>query len=267
MKLSYVIGDPAGNITLMVTSSVPVEKREAAAAALMRLASPTVEQVGFFTEPTLGAAARLEMCGGEFCGNALRCAGMYTAIQNKAPDGEIFKIEISGCPVPMDVRVYPTKQTAEASIPGPKEILEETISGKKLGVVVFDGIVHGILEGEYADEELAKKLTRILAEKYQKNAAGLLSFCWKDGAYRMEPWVFVPAVDTLFHENSCASGTAALACYLGEEEMAGIFEYRVVQPGGELKAVTILEECDCLALSVSGPVVLFEEQTAQIEIE
>ena len=72
MELEIVRADPAGNITVFVLS--PVEDRDERAAAVSALmADPALkaEQVGFVLQPlNVADPWRLEMMGGEFCGNA-----------------------------------------------------------------------------------------------------------------------------------------------------------------------------------------------------
>ena len=76
MRLYYA--DPAGNITAMVQSPIAPGDRVRVAKAILALGR--AEQVGFLTEPILGGDCRLEMMGGEFCGNAARSLGYLTAL-------------------------------------------------------------------------------------------------------------------------------------------------------------------------------------------
>ena len=264
MEVTYIRADPAGNITLLVTSPVPAEDRAKISGALLAMPELDAEQVGFVVPPQLGGDARVEMMGGEFCGNALRAAALYTARQTGAADGTVLKMEISGAKEPLEVRVHTGSGEVTAQIPFPRSVEEETVCGLPMGVVVFDGIVHGVLESDRPDEAQARTVTRALLEQYPVGAAGLMYLSWKGGEYRVEPFVYVAATDTMFHERSCASGSAAVACYLSDEQIAGIFTYALHQQGGLLKATTVLEECACLSVSVSGPVILGESCTATV---
>ena len=51
---------------------------------------------------------------------------------------------------------------------------------------------------------------------------------------RLTPLVFVPAVDTLFWENSCASGTAAIGAWLQKRKGVRV-EASFSQPAGVLR--------------------------------
>ena len=81
-KREYTVAvlDPAGNVTAIVCSDVPAAERARVAAQILRLPELGIEQVAFLTAPRSGGEIRLEMMGGEFCGNALRCA--WLAIGN-----------------------------------------------------------------------------------------------------------------------------------------------------------------------------------------
>ena len=81
MELSFQLADPAGNVTLLVTTPVPREDYATLAARLLSIPELHAEQVGFLAPPQGEGVIRLEMMGGEFCGNALRCAGLYYAVQ------------------------------------------------------------------------------------------------------------------------------------------------------------------------------------------
>ena len=93
MKREYEVAvlDPAGNVTAIVLSDVQAAERARIAAQLLRLPELRIEQAAFLTAPRCGGEIRLEMMGGEFCGNALRCAGFYHALrtgaQGKMPPG------------------------------------------------------------------------------------------------------------------------------------------------------------------------------------
>jgi len=98
MKKDYAVAvlDPAGNVTALVLSDVPAAERAQVAARLLRLPELHIEQAAFLTAPRCGGEIRLEMMGGEFCGNALRCAGFYHALRTGAQGKTCVFAEISG---------------------------------------------------------------------------------------------------------------------------------------------------------------------------
>ena len=72
--------DPAGNITAVVLNPVMPEQRAPLAQKILR--EGRAEQVGFAVPPKLGGECRLEMMGGEFCGNAVRSYGYLWAMEH-----------------------------------------------------------------------------------------------------------------------------------------------------------------------------------------
>ena len=68
MELRYTVIDPTKNITLLVTTPVPRDVQPRVAAELLRRGKDA-EQVGF-VEGLAAGDPRLQMMGGEFCGNA-----------------------------------------------------------------------------------------------------------------------------------------------------------------------------------------------------
>ena len=83
MKLDMAVLNPAGNITLIVTTAVDKAAYADIAGKLLNMPELRGEQVGFLTQPKHGGAIRLEMMGGEFCGNALRSTGYYYAVPKR----------------------------------------------------------------------------------------------------------------------------------------------------------------------------------------
>ena len=105
MKLELVMADPAGNRTALVLTQVPPQDRGPFAARLMELPELGAEQVGFVLPPPSGGLFRLEMMGGEFCGNAARSFGLYVA-RKLGRTGKLL-VEVSGSGVPVPVEADP----------------------------------------------------------------------------------------------------------------------------------------------------------------
>ena len=70
MKLRFVKVNPVENMTLFVLDPVPREEQMNVANKLMKYSNIHGEQVGFIERE--GSYIRLQMMGGEFCGNATR---------------------------------------------------------------------------------------------------------------------------------------------------------------------------------------------------
>ena len=86
MTIHYQKYSPPGNITLLVTTPVPRDLQPRLAARLLEGVGG--EQVGF-VEPASDprCPARLQMMGGEFCGNATMSLGAMLARSAGLPDG------------------------------------------------------------------------------------------------------------------------------------------------------------------------------------
>ena len=108
MKLHFLKFNPTENMTLLVTDPVPRELQGPLAARLMENRSIGAEQVGYLEKASLpGARARLQMMGGEFCGNASMCMAVFLTRDELPPEGEkAVEIEVNQDPdqIPADGR-------------------------------------------------------------------------------------------------------------------------------------------------------------------
>ncbi|MDR1319490.1 MAG: hypothetical protein LBJ90_07685 [Treponema sp.] len=279
MNLEIVAADPAGNITIFVLAAegrgaaefcsakdeepCPPARRAAIAKALLADLSLGAEQVGFVipakphtlrwkqTKSGGGAAEglwRLEMMGGEFCGNAARSFGLFVARETGLAGKGTVTIGISGAAEPLAVHVDTETGSAAAEMPLP--LAEETLEyeGRPLPVYVFEGITHVIAEGFEADESLTRALLRLYRPAAGQPPPAAFGVMFYDAARRfMKPAVYVAATDSLVFESSCGSGSAALGVWLaraGEESFeisqpGGVIEVTTVKRGGEIRRVTI----------------------------
>ena len=94
-KYNIVVANPANNITVFVLDYVEKEDYKDIAKNILENTDFNAEQVGFVKEPIMGGDVRLEMMGGEFCGNASRSIGMLFARQNNIESGNVL-VEITG---------------------------------------------------------------------------------------------------------------------------------------------------------------------------
>ena len=231
MRIDYVLLDPTGNTTILVTTQVPEADQPSVAAELMA-EEPSAEQVGFLTRED-GFDAALRMAGGEFCGNASMCAAVLTAAGQNLAEG-IVTLRVSGALEPVNVRVVRQKDgsfTGAVSMPQPALIETRELPGiGSRPVVFFDGIAHIIIE-ETPDRTAAEALAPALAHFLHADAVGLMFLDVENET--LTPLVFVPAANTLFWENSCASGTTAAGAYLMHQSGEAV-RLTLKQPGGSL---------------------------------
>ena len=231
-ELTYILMDPTGNRTLLITDPISEADRPAAAAELMKL-EPSAEQAGFLDKSGICDIA-LHMAGGEFCGNATMSAAVYCCMKSGKKEGQI-QVEASGAPDPVSVRV----SAADAgfwqgcvSMPLPLSI--KTISfpdGQTLPVVSFPGISHVILEQTMSDA-CAEALVKAWCRHLDADALGLLF--WNRAESSLRPLVYVPAADTLFWESACASGSSAIGAWMASKTGTEV-QLSLQQPGGILQ--------------------------------
>ena len=242
-EVSYVLMDPTGNMTVLVETPVPGSCYHKIAAELMRL-EPMAEQTGFltFTQAdvkmgglciTEGFDAELKMAGGEFCGNATMSSAVRCAMK-KGLDEDSMMIKVSGVQEPVTASVKHLesgKWEGKVGMPACRNIQSVTFpDGQTWPVVSFDGISHVIVE-EFLPEWEAENLIKKWCYYLKADALGMMFFdCEKA---ELTPLVYVPAVDTLFWESACGSGTTAVGAYLSQNEDRDIM-ITLKQPGGSL---------------------------------
>ena len=263
---------PTGNITALVETDVDIEDQPAAAARIMEL-EPDVEQVGFISYAGNTAdgsvPVSLRMAGGEFCGNAAMCAAALFAIRSGL-QGDAVPVRISGATAPVLVRL---KRQAEGSFGAAAEIPPAIRIGMvdTLPIVEMEGISHIIIEpdsglfGIKEDSALAESLLRQWCGALGADCLGMmfLSEAATGAAIAGEsrvltPLVYVPGADTMFWENSCASGSAAAGMYLAARTGAPV-DVTFDEPAGRLRVEsdpasgrTVLHGSAILRKTVSG---------------
>lgn len=272
--LKITMADPAGNRTAFVEGTVPREQFAAIGAILLKDPELRAEQVGFACPSEPGAAGRLEMMGGEFCGNAARSFGMWLGLKNGKTTGDTVSIEISGSHAILDVQIG--ENGASVSMPLPLEMIEISVpeipgqGNPSLAhngfvhypAVVFEGITHVILEHVEPTEAIAHSVIQEAARKTDAEAAGAI-FIRRD---HMTPAVWVRATDSFIWESSCGSGTLAAAVWLGRSMKAGTYSCTLTQPGGVLEAEVDHEDNTITGARIGGPVLFEEPVTKTVEL-
>ncbi len=234
MKIS--IFDPTGNITALVESPVSAEQQPAAAAAIMA-EYPDVEQVGFVRfegEPSL------RMAGGEFCGNASMSAAALYLLRKGQSAGQVT-LRVSGADKPVAVRLLASEDGFSASVRMPRALgVEErcfsfdALRGS-LPLVRMQGISHLIVPADSAffslrsNREAAEQAIRRFCAEMNVEGLGLM-FLAGD---RLTPLVYVPGSNTVFWENSCASGSAGVGIWMADKTKAPV-SLALREPGGIL---------------------------------
>ena len=261
MKREYEVAvlDPAGNVTAIVLSDVQAAERARIAAQLLRLPELRIEQAAFLTAPRCGGEIRLEMMGGEFCGNALRCAGFYHALRTGAQGKTCVLAEISGAEGVQPVMADTAAGEASTVMPLPRAVQPADWPDVQAVRVTFDGITHFVMDRAQPDDALVQ---RAIAAAPEASAVGALFLDRAAGS--MQPVVFVRETGSCVAETSCASGSVATAVVLTADFADGITEIGIGQPGGTLEVGVQRTDGAVTGLSIGGAVRLTQTLTVTL---
>lgn len=278
MELRFAKMNPTENMTILVESPVSRENHPDTAARLMAYGGVFAEQVGFIEEPAhSGARARLQMMGGEFCGNATMSLAALIAF-DEGRGGEI-PLEVSGvegmvlCTVTLE---DPLVKAAWARIQMPPVL---AVSARRFeaegqsfegALVDFDGISHIMLDASLAGGDprgFAEQAVRRWNGELKRDALGIMLFSPGEKgdahAVHIEPLVFVAGVNSLVWERGCGSGSAAVGAYLAWKRGCSA-EVSVFQPGGCIKVRAPYENGHFGPLIIAGRVTLAARGTAYL---
>ncbi len=253
MELSYILADPSGNTTAFVLS--PVNPSDYGSVARKVMEQLNAEQVAFVHD------GRMDMMGGEFCGNASRSYALWLAMHE--PNGLILRhffgtqeqtVTVSGAPHPLTVTLRCDGTPcyhASIAMPLPRRVLpmEEPFLGP-CTLVEYPGISHILLENRVPHDDdpvIVRELLESLGA--EDGCFGLLYL--EDNTLR--PRVLVRDTGTDVWESSCASGTCAVTAALALRQNASL-ELELLQPGGSLTACATVEDGTLTALTLDGPV-------------
>lgn len=244
MECNYYLINPTNNITILVESQFDTEVQPFIAEKLLEI-EPTAEQVGFIIdEKSEQYDIKVRMSGGEFCGNACMAAALvYYSKANNSKD--IVDVSMSGCSEIIKVEISDNRFCVNM----PKSEKIELINTKfenshlELPIVHFKGISHIIYKGKFENKS-AERFVKFCCKELKKDAVGIMFV--DDSFTRITPLVYVKESNTLYWENSCASGTTAVGEYL---RFLGntCFTKEFIEPGGNLKVICN----DCIKLEGS----------------
>lgn len=232
MMLEYYIINPTGNITALVVSDVK-KKHYKIISRLIMQKHRDVEQVGFvdFSENL----PKLHMAGGEFCGNAtISTAVLYCALNGIKEDEISVSVYGAKEPVFVDVKsengkFYGTGSFEKAAFIEKRDF---TLGNTTYSLPLFalPGIAHIIADNALSRDK-AEKMLRKYSKELNYPAMGVMILNREDQS--LLPVVYVHECDTLTYENSCVSGSVAVASYLLSENSS--VNLQLKQPGGIIR--------------------------------
>ncbi|WP_315122243.1 diaminopimelate epimerase [uncultured Clostridium sp.] len=266
-------------MTVFVLDQVPRDAQMNVAIELMNYSSIYAEQVGFIEKSESykeNKYLRLQMMGGEFCGNATRALAALV-VYNEYPyfvkemDRYIVELEVSGAEDLIRCEVSETEDDyaymSKVYMPLPKEIKEFSIiendtvfSGIK---VEFSGITHFIVNRkEIKNREYFFNLLKSEMDNSDYDAFGIMYYDYDENY--LEPLVYVKGTDSLVEERSCASGTSALGAALAYTKRCSI-EEKIKQPGGELQVIADWKENKVIHICLDGLVKIVAEGKVNVD--
>ncbi|NTU46642.1 hypothetical protein HGA88_03365 [Candidatus Roizmanbacteria bacterium] len=251
-KYAFSILRPAGNDTLLI-NGIPERSIRNKLVELAFQQFPLVEQVGFYSFNNRNKQGRLEMAGGEFCGNALRSLAYLLLAGNK---GEL-SFQVSGTTKILTAGIKKSKSSF-TEIPL-KTNSNTRLLENNLWQIDLEGITQLITnKRNILGADKAKKTAKNILSKYQllesRSAAGVMFLTKKKEEYFMEPVVWVRNIQTFFYETACASGTAAVGMYLRKS-------VSVNQPSGQLMNVDVRKvDNEICQIFIDGPIQVIEKK-------
>ena len=252
MDFDYIIADPTGNITALITSPYTEETRQSMIQEAFDR-EPSCEQVGFLMSDS-GSDIGLEMMGYEFCGNAtLSAAAWHAGMQGLEPGCDtVVTVESSGADEILNVHVrrLEADPSASADTLFSGSYFEGTVgmpvpalsTYRGYPLISFEGISHLLVPAEDFSIPHAEKAVQEYANELEVSALGLmlcpdyddLTSTQPDGdSIRIRPLVYVPDQDTLFWEHGCATGSTAAGWY--RYMTGGSKHTEIKQPGGIIR--------------------------------
>lgn len=208
-EFTYYLYSPCGNDTALVEGSNIGEQTKKILNDKIMSTHSNIEQVGFISLDKF----KLDMAGGEFCGNATRSAAYHYLKGNK---GEI-RINVSNNIV-MKAGVDENKRAwSEIPLYSGKDFINAIDNG--IYEIIMNGIKYIILEKDISKQYLLDKKNikanamNILKEYKIRDAEAIGVIFIEDvnEKIKIHPVVWVKSINTLFYETACGSGTTAVA--------------------------------------------------------
>lgn len=246
MELNFVKVNPCENTTVYITDSVKRSLHTQIANSIMEYGNLHAEQVGFFEKCSTEnpkALAKLQMMGGEFCGNACRGFAAVIADNLNITKKKQIYIEASGTNETLLCEVTPLNEKeyfVSMKLPDILNISEIEIYKDEINLkgymIDFGGICHCVfcVESINSDKSYIEKLLKLLPYT-NYDAFGIMQY--NPITNQLLPVVYVKGTNSLFFERSCGSGTSAVGVTMAIIEKQNQ-NLKVKQDGGILTIST-----------------------------
>ena len=276
MILNYIKTNPTENMTIFILDPLPRSVHATVAKKILNYGSLFAEQVGFLEPPThADAGIRLQMMGGEFCGNATRALAAlavhraYPCVEKLSDNNFKVIVEVSSVNTPLPCSVLPlgpNQYSVSAEMPLFQSIqsLEFAFNGQSYkGIeVCFPGITHLVIDADASEInsafiETVKSILPIPCE----DALGIMLYNSKTNF--LTPVVYTQEVDTIVWERGCGSGTAAVIAAIAYSQKQSV-SLNIAQPGGILNAKAEWLKGSISKIEIEGPVIIVSDGTVNI---
>ncbi|GHI01573.1 hypothetical protein [Neobacillus kokaensis] len=243
MRLNFVKISPSKNMTVLITNYVAPAHYSQIANTIMDYEYVNAEQVGFIVSPkSQDSLLRLEMSGGEFCGNALLGAAAYCHYKGLTEKNR-FLLETSGADSPLACAVEAKSSNyfeAKAEMPRPISIKDIVIdlNGRSISgcSVQLDGITH-FLTDYWPCKDDFNLIIEAVTKKNENKAIGIIPYRrLTEKEYEIWPFVYVKETGSRFFEQACGSGSLALGIHLSKNGKGD--KFHIHQPGGIINVET-----------------------------
>ncbi|UQZ88325.1 diaminopimelate epimerase [Deltaproteobacteria bacterium Smac51] len=274
MDIQFIKLSPTQNMTILVESPVPRELHKEVAQELMKYDGVFAEQVGFIEAPEHNPDAwgRLQMMGGEFCGNATMSLAAVLAMGREIPDGRPVDVplEVSGLDgiINVDLTLQGHEAHCSVEMPRPEKIEQLTLHLKgedyQINVVTLEGITHIIVDVDLVSGDKAIFAERALREWKSNFSAEALGLILYDRVRNfIKPLIYVESTDSFVWERGCGSGSAALGAYLAHKAQ-GTVGVDIAQPGGVITVMSGYKPDRTMKTVISGNVKLVARGVAYL---
>ncbi|MGM0888653.1 MAG: diaminopimelate epimerase [Bacillota bacterium] len=273
-EIDFIKFNPTQNMTILVKTNYLIEEYKHIASKIMSYDSVHAEQVGFIEKPINNkAAAKLQMAGGEFCGNACMALAAYIASEKGLKHNDLAEIilEVSGTDklITCQMKRNSDEYHCLVTMPIPKKIEQRTIKydGNDLNMIIvrYHEFIHIVIEVEEFSKEVrgkAQSLAKLLGVTLGANLIGVLLY--KSKSEEMAPLIYVPHLDSMIWERGCGSGTASLGAYLAWKKKGEIVT-NIRQPGGDIKVFATCHGEEITSLMIEGSVQIVAQGKAFID--
>lgn len=210
-EFTYYLYSPCGNDTALVENiNIDDSIKRKVNDKIMKL-HQNIEQVGFVSKEKNNFC--LIMAGGEFCGNATRCAAYYY-LEGKPGNIKISVSENLTLKSGIDEQ---NKVWSQMPIYNGNDVISVLDEG--ITIVRMKGIKYIVIDEKVSidylkDKENLKAFSMNFIKKSKIMDSKAIGVIYKekiDNKLKIHPVIWVKAIDTLFYETACGSGTTAVA--------------------------------------------------------